>query len=73
MVPIPPGGAAPPPGEQAIEVAAGAGASEESKGHVEYAEVVPSCRALSGRLKFTVRRHKFNKDSPCFRRLATEF
>ena len=25
--------------------------------------VVPSFRALSGRLKFTVRRHKFNKDS----------
>ena len=26
-------------------------------------EVDPSFRALSGRLKFTVRRHKFNKDS----------
>jgi len=26
--------------------------------------VDPSFRALSGRLKFTVRRHKFNKDSP---------
>ena len=25
--------------------------------------VVPLLRALSGRLKFTVRRHKFNKDS----------
>jgi len=25
--------------------------------------VAPSFRALSGRLKFTVRRHKFNKDS----------
>jgi len=25
--------------------------------------VVPSFRALSGRLKFTVRRHKFNQDS----------
>ena len=25
--------------------------------------VDPSCRALSGRLKFTVRRHKLNKDS----------
>jgi len=25
--------------------------------------VVPSFRALSGRLKFTVRRHKFNTDS----------
>ena len=25
--------------------------------------VDPSFRALSGRLKFTVRRHKFNKDS----------
>jgi len=25
--------------------------------------VVPSVRALSGRLKFTVRRHQFNKDS----------
>jgi len=25
--------------------------------------VVPSFRALSGRLKFTVQRHKFNKDS----------
>ena len=25
--------------------------------------VVPSFRALSGRLKFTFRRHKFNKDS----------
>jgi len=25
--------------------------------------VVPSFRALSGRLDFTVRRHKFNKDS----------
>ena len=25
--------------------------------------VDPSCRALSGRLKFTVRRHKFNKGS----------
>ena len=25
--------------------------------------VDPSCAALSGRLKFTVRRHKFNKDS----------
>ena len=24
--------------------------------------VVPSFRALSGRLKFTIRRHKFNKD-----------
>ena len=29
--------------------------------------VDPSFRALSGRLKFTVRRHKFNKDS-CSRR-----
>jgi len=28
-------------------------------GHVD-----PSFRALSGRLKFTVRRHNFNKDSP---------
>ena len=26
--------------------------------------VVPSFRALSGRLKLTVRRHKFNEDSP---------
>ena len=43
MGPIPPGGAVPPGGgEQAIEVkkdeAAGVGASEESKGHVEYAD-----------------------------------
>jgi len=29
--------------------------------------VVPSFRALSGRLKFTVRRHKFNKDSRVWR------
>ena len=27
--------------------------------------VDPSFRALSGRLKFAVRRHKFNKDSLC--------
>ena len=31
---------------------------------VEPGPVDPSFRALSGRLKFTVRRHKFNKDSP---------
>ena len=30
----------------------------------EEGPVVPSFRALFGRLKFTVRRHKFNKDSP---------
>jgi len=30
---------------------------------VELSQVDPSFRALSGRLKFTVRRHKFNKDS----------
>jgi len=30
----------------------------------KYEQVDPSFGALSGRLKFTVRRHKFNKDSP---------
>jgi len=30
--------------------------------------VDPSFRALSGRLKFTVRRHKFNKDSLSLKR-----
>jgi len=30
---------------------------------VSFTTVDPSFRALSGRLKFTVRRHKFNKDS----------
>ena len=29
--------------------------------------VIPSFRALSGRLKFTIRHHKFNKDSLFFR------
>ena len=27
--------------------------------------VCPSFRALSGRFKFTIRRHTFNEDSPC--------
>ena len=35
--------------------------------------VVPSFRALSGRLKFTVRRHKFNKDSPFFLSLGEAY
>jgi len=30
-------------------------------------QVWPSFRALSGRLKFTVRHHKFDKDSLCLR------
>ena len=34
--------------------------------------VDPSFRALSGRLKFTVRRHKFNKDSLSMGRLAND-
>ena len=33
--------------------------------------VDPSFRALSGRLKFTVRRHTFNKDSPFLPRVAS--
>ena len=32
--------------------------------------VDPSFRALSGRLKFTIRRHKFNKDSLCCVRMV---
>jgi len=32
-------------------------------GRIFLFRVDPSFRALSGRLKFTVRRHKFNKDS----------
>ena len=40
----------------------GAGGTGGTGGHVPL-RVYLSFRALSGRLKFTVRRHKFNKDS----------
>ena len=44
-------------------LAVGVGRSPARPWTIQVSAVDPSFRALSGRLKFTVRRHKFNKDS----------
>ena len=45
-------------GESLCSISLGRGGSKK----VRHLVVVPSYQALSGRLKFTVRRHEFNKD-----------